>query len=330
VFATFFSLSYSEASPHVLKPGSSHHGKKANNLLPSISIDKRVAKTARHVDPFSIKPTVPLRLNRSGRITASSLSTMTISRRSSHSKGALAYTYEEKSIEGDATPPRSLTSKSTLSDLSTVIIPTPQRRPLKATWRRFFPEKFIRFGWWWEAGAMLLAIGCISSIVAILFYMNGKPMLDWKLPIQPNSLVSVFSTVGKSALLFAVSEGLGQLKWVYFEEPRALSQMENFDQASRGPWGAFTFLWHTRGTAFIASMGAFATVLMLAFEPVTQQVIEFSTRVSLQSNQTGWYSTAYAWSNSSSNDTRDLPSSTYGEPSSNVAIVALWLRELTT
>lgn len=160
---------------------------------------------------------------------------------------------------------------------------------------------------------MLLAIGCISSIVAILFYMNGKTLLDWKLPIQPNSLVAIFSTVGKSALLFAVSEGLGQLKWLYFEEPRALSQMENFDQASRGPWGAFTFLWHTRGTAILASMGAFATVLMLAFEPITQQVIEFSTRVSIQSNQTGWYSTAYSWSDSRLNDTHNLPSSSYAD-----------------
>jgi hypothetical protein len=241
---------------------------------------------------------------------------MTISRRSSHSKGALGYTYEEKFIEGDAKTPHFLTNKSTQSSLSTVDAPIPRRRPRKATWRRFFPENFTRLGWWWEAGAMLLAIGCMSSIVAILFYMNGKTLLDWKLPIQPNSLVAIFSTVGKSALLFAVSEGLGQLKWLYFEQPRALSQMENFDQASRGPWGAFTFLWHTRGTAFLASIGAFATVLMLAFEPVTQQVIEFSTRVSLQSNQTGWYSTAYAWSDSRLNDTHNVPSSSYGEPSS--------------
>jgi hypothetical protein len=167
---------------------------------------------------------------------------MAISRRLSHSKGALGYTYEEKAIEGDATTSPSLTSKSIQSNLSTSNTPTPQRRPRKASWKRLFPENFTSLGWWWEAGAMLLAIGCISSIVAILFYMDGKPLLDWKMPIQPNSLVAIFSTVGKSALLCAVSEGLGQLKWLYFEEPRALSQMENFDQASRGPWGAFTFL----------------------------------------------------------------------------------------
>lgn len=241
---------------------------------------------------------------------------MTISRRSSHSKGALGYTYEEKSIDEHATMPHFLMGKSTQSSLSTVISPISRRSPRKATWRRFFPETVARLGWWWEASAMLLAIGCMSSIVAILFYMNGKPLLDWKLPIQPNSLVAIFSTVGKSALLLAVSEGLGQLKWLYFEEPRTLSQMENFDQATRGPWGAFTFLWHTRGTAYLASMGAFATVTMLAFEPVTQQVIEFATRVSLQSNQTGWYSTAYAWSSSRLNVTHNLPSSSYGEPSS--------------
>ncbi|KAF2875202.1 hypothetical protein BDV95DRAFT_459597, partial [Massariosphaeria phaeospora] len=52
------------------------------------------------------------------------------------------------------------------------------------------------------------------------------------------SLVVVFSTIVKTALLFLLAECLGQLKWMYFEKrPRTLNNLEIFDGASRGPWG---------------------------------------------------------------------------------------------
>ena len=192
-------------------------------------------------------------------------------------------------------------------------------RPHRASSKSSLLKRVLRLSWWWEIGAILLAIGCASSIVATLFFMDGKPLQEWKLPIQPNSLVAIFSTVAKSALLFAIGEGVGQLKWLYFEKPRVLSQMENFDQASRGPWGASIFLWNVRGTALLASLGAFLTVLLLAFEPITQQVIEFSTHISLQRNQTGWYSTAYAWPEERLNQTYNISSSLYGRSSRKIA-----------
>lgn len=155
-------------------------------------------------------------------------------------------------------------------------------------------------GWWWEVASTFLAITCTSLIVAILFSMDGKSIENWRLPIQPNSLVAVFSTIAKSALLYPLAECIGQLKWEYFDTTRAkpLSQLYAFDIASRGPWGAFKFTWSTRGRALLASMGAAITVLMLAFEPFTQQVIAFSARNVLLHNETAnvlvtntWYQT---------------------------------------
>ncbi|KAH7113907.1 hypothetical protein B0J11DRAFT_585100 [Dendryphion nanum] len=115
-------------------------------------------------------------------------------------------------------------------------------------------------------------------------------MARWTLPIQPNSLVAILSTIAKSSVLIPLAECIGQLKWTYFERPAAtrLDHMQAFDEASRGPWGAMIFLWKIRGTAALASGGAFITILMLGFEPFTQQVIEQRIQHTVLSNFTGY------------------------------------------
>lgn len=156
-----------------------------------------------------------------------------------------------------------------------------------STRSKTYQKRLSRFGWWWEVYATLLAIASTAAIVGVLIHVNGKPLSSWSLLIQPNSLVAVFSTIAKSALLVPVAECLSQLKWNYFEKPRALSQMQVFDDASRGPWGALKLLWTTRTTALLASAGAFLMLLMLAFEPFTQQVIQFNSRNIPLLNETG-------------------------------------------
>lgn len=133
------------------------------------------------------------------------------------------------------------------------------------------------YGWWWETAAIAIALMSIGAIAAVLAYANGQQPRDWKYSIQPASLVSIFSTIAKSALIVPLAASLSQLKWRYFDRPQALSRMQDFDDASRGPWGAMIFLWNVKGTALLASLASAATLLMLAFEPFTQQVINFNT-----------------------------------------------------
>jgi hypothetical protein len=170
-------------------------------------------------------------------------------------------------------------------DLSNEFQPSSNLRT--STSDRKYQERFSHFGWWWEVYATLLAVASTAAIIAVLISVNAKPLEWWPLPIQPNSLVAVFSTIAKSALLIPVAECLSQLKWHYFEKPRALSQMQVFDDASRGPWGALKLLWTTKLAAPLASVGAFVMLLMLAFEPFTQQVIHFYSTDSLLRNETG-------------------------------------------
>ena len=158
-------------------------------------------------------------------------------------------------------------------------------------------KRIVNMGWWWEIGSTLLALICTALMAAILFTMDGKAMEKWKLPIRPNSLVSIFSTIAKSALLYPIAECIGQLKWEYFDAPRTrpLRRLHAFDTASRGPWGAFTFVWYTRGTATLASIGAIITVCMLAFEPFTQQIISTSARSALRTNETATVLATNTW-----------------------------------
>ncbi|KAF2014124.1 hypothetical protein BU24DRAFT_462940 [Aaosphaeria arxii CBS 175.79] len=175
------------------------------------------------------------------------------------------------------------TRKISLSRPETDFFPQKRQRT-----RTFGPGAIRRIGWWWEAGAIALGTICTILTVAVLFTIDGKSMRTWALPIQPNSLVSVFSVVTKSALLVPIAESIGQLKWSYFSRPRCLEHIEIFDEASRGPWGACVFLWKTRGTRSLAAVGAIITILLLGFEPFTQQVIEVHSKNTALFNATGY------------------------------------------
>ena len=156
---------------------------------------------------------------------------------------------------------------------------------------RAFLKRPWFFEWSWEVGSILVSIVCMSLIAGILFSMDGKPARMWKLPIQPNSLVAVFSTVAKSALLVPIAESIGQLKWDFFKPSRPLVHMQALDEASRGPWGAITLLWKTRCTSLLTASGAIITILLLTFEPFTQQVIEIKNQRAILTNTSGFVST---------------------------------------
>ncbi|KAF2682598.1 hypothetical protein K458DRAFT_341263, partial [Lentithecium fluviatile CBS 122367] len=113
--------------------------------------------------------------------------------------------------------------------------------------------------------------------------MSDQPLAVWKWGIQPNTVIVILITISKSAQLVPIVECLGQLKWVHFEgEPRALSHMETFNNAARGPWGSLKLLLQLglreRFPPCLASLGATLTIFLLAFEPFTQQIMKISVR----------------------------------------------------
>lgn len=130
---------------------------------------------------------------------------------------------------------------------------------------------------WWtlELASSVLSIGSTIAIVAILAQFDNKPLDSWRLSIQPNTVVSVLSTVAKSSLFLAVAECISQQKWLYYHSPRLRSfgKFDLFDQASRGPYGAIQLLFSIKSLPAI--LGALVTLLSLGMDPFTQQIISF-------------------------------------------------------
>lgn len=93
---------------------------------------------------------------------------------------------------------------------------------------------------------MVLSSGVLVAIVVILTQYDGRPQPAWRL-MSLNSVISWLSTVSKGCVLSAISEGIGQLKWVWFtRKSRPLVDLGAFDGASRGIYGCAGLVWKLR------------------------------------------------------------------------------------
>jgi hypothetical protein len=122
----------------------------------------------------------------------------------------------------------------------------PKDRPLLRASTTLY-DRIITDWWWWELFSWAVSFTCVVAIVGVLWYYDGKTQPEYLLNgITLNGYVSVFAAVSKAALILPVSEAIGQLKWIWFQEEAALWDFQLFDAASRGPWGAFMLLLRTR------------------------------------------------------------------------------------
>lgn len=149
------------------------------------------------------------------------------------------------------------------------------------------------FLWKWELFSMLLSVGALLAIAGILFAFDNQPLDSWHAVLRPNTVISALSTLSKSALLMVMGQGIGQLKWVYFEQrAQPLSDFDTFDAASRAPLGSLQFLYDINWRASMASIGAVITLLALAMDPFVQQVVSYEQRAVTDAHQTGSLRTA--------------------------------------
>ena len=139
--------------------------------------------------------------------------------------------------------------------------------------------------WLLEMVSWLISAICMGAIIAVLVVLRDKPITKWpfdRIGLSLNTFVSVCSRIAGAALLLPVAEALGQLKWNWFINggSKKMWDFEMFDNASRGPWGAFLLLIHTKGKT-IAALGALVTIFCLALDPFFQQVVDLRSRWTL-------------------------------------------------
>lgn len=155
----------------------------------------------------------------------------------------------------------------------------------------------VSWWWWWEIGAAFLSLVCVGLILAVLLKANNLALADWPLWIQPNSLLAVFTTVGKSALMVPVASCISQLKWRHFQvRANRLSHLQILDDASRGPWGSLMVLLNVRVRAFTVWALAIVSLIALGFDPSAQQILDFPVRDTRLTNISAEIGTAVEYS----------------------------------
>lgn len=140
------------------------------------------------------------------------------------------------------------------------------------------PNVFKR--WMFELLSWFVSALCMAGVVAIHVHLKDQAI---SLP-RSNMLLTLSNVLGKiasAALIVPTSEALGQLKWNWFHNSKAMWDFEIFDRASRGPLGAVMLLFRTRGRS-LAAFGALIIVLLLAIDTFFQQVVELPERWALE------------------------------------------------
>jgi hypothetical protein len=160
-------------------------------------------------------------------------------------------------------------------------------------------SRFLADEWGLETIGWIVSAFFMVAIIVTLMLHNGKPLPEWPFTITINTLISVFSQIGQTALAIPVSACMAQLKWLWFTKERhQLVDFQDIDSASHSPLSSLLLLVKKRamqvlpieiishGRAFVAnnylralvSLGALITIAVLGFGPFTQQAVSFQER----------------------------------------------------
>lgn len=193
---------------------------------------------------------------------------------------------------------------------------TPQAPPT-SWWTR--TRHFCSRTWAWEIVAIVLSLSCMTSIIGVLIYEQDKPLSQWSLRVSPSAVVSFLASLCKASLMVAVVEIISQYKWLFFaSEPQKTSDLQLFDEASRGPWGSAKFFLLKHVKMLPVSLAALITVAALFVEPAVQLVLAFPTALRPAPGQSALFSTTNVY------DPTHIPSNSYYTPLGKSASLRLF------
>ncbi|KAI0532023.1 hypothetical protein GGR58DRAFT_523618 [Xylaria digitata] len=129
--------------------------------------------------------------------------------------------------------------------------------------------------WWPELASLALSAIAFIAIIVTLYPHDLQPLPHWPYSISVNALISVYVLVFKAAILYAVTAAMGQLKWLWYQKQHVLSDLDIYDQASRGSLGSLKILWSIAPRNPLVGAGAIVIILMVIVDPFTQQLLEY-------------------------------------------------------
>ncbi|KAF6814281.1 hypothetical protein CSOJ01_04172 [Colletotrichum sojae] len=116
-------------------------------------------------------------------------------------------------------------------------------------------------------------------IIAVLFRVQDTKLASWTWEIQPSSVISVLTTISKTAMMVPIASCISQLKWRHMQlRPRPLNHLQVFDDASRGPWGSAIMAWKLPFQSLLGWALALVTIVALGIEPSAQNILDFPSR----------------------------------------------------
>lgn len=161
-------------------------------------------------------------------------------------------------------------------------------------WRHFWERPLLNT-WLAEILALTFSAACLIAIIVVLRVYDSKTIPEIPFGLTLNAIVSILAAGSKSSLLLAVAGAISQLKWNWFTtQRRKLEDIQEFDDASRGPGGSLTLLF-TINIRSLASIGALVTILTLAYDPFVQQVLIYPVRVIEQASNETATTQALVW-----------------------------------
>lgn len=138
--------------------------------------------------------------------------------------------------------------------------------------------------WFWEILAIFLSFACLGVVIWRLYTIDQKSYAPYEnTRPSPNTFVSIFVTAAKALAIFAVADGIGQLRWLYYRsQPKSLDALDAFESASRGVGGSLLFLLFILSdkskARLVASWGALIMVVALAMDPFAQEILTYPSR----------------------------------------------------
>lgn len=110
-------------------------------------------------------------------------------------------------------------------------------------------SKYLNGGSWTvEIISFTIALFSLVAVIGVLAHYDGEAMPNWPTGMTLNTLIALLTAIANAALASPLQQGLSQLKWINFKrESRPLTDMEAYDDASRGIWGSIKLLVMGRG-----------------------------------------------------------------------------------
>ena len=139
-------------------------------------------------------------------------------------------------------------------------------------------RRLILDSWLCESIAMCFSVVCLVTIAFVVDIYDGERIPKLISGLTINAIISVLSTASGASLVFVISATMGQLKWCWLRSSsRHIRDIQAMDDASRGPLGALGVLACRTGGS-LAALGSIVTLLMIAFSPFLQQIVEYPSR----------------------------------------------------